>query len=396
MAVFDVSAFVAQQTEEIKKALEGEQALVAVSGGVDSTVSALLTHKAVGDNVKSVFIDDNFMRLGEPDNVKAALSAEPLNLNVEIINDRQKYLQALQGKSDAEEKRKIFRDLFYKTLKQAAEERECKYLVQGTIKADIEETSQGIKTQHNVLSQIGINPVEKYGFKVIEPLKSLYKSQVREVASYLGVPQELTGRQPFPGPGLSIRVLGELTAEKLDELKKANFIVERAFEPHNPSQYFAAIFSGESRKELKAFQRDAANLIELGQANIQAGVLSEKATGIRAKKRVYGTVITVSFTDFSDKPVEINYDKLRHVRAYMEDNYPEATRLLYLVKAREEPGYTISMRAVKTRDFLEAESMRIPWPTLQDAASKILESCSNVSRVYYDVTPKPPATIEYE
>ncbi|MBN2334624.1 GMP synthase [Candidatus Bathyarchaeota archaeon] len=396
MADFDAEAFIEGQITAIKDTLGDKKALVAVSGGVDSTTSAVLTHRAIGDNLICVFIDDNFMRLGEAEHVKSLLSSEPLSLPVRIVNARQRFLEALVGIPDAEDKRKVFRQTFYETLGDVAKEEQCTIMVQGTIKADIDETSAGIKTQHNVLEQIGIDPVEKYGFKVIEPLKTLYKSQVREVARALGAPPELAMRQPFPGPGLSIRVVGEITPEKLEELKKATFIVEEAFEPHNPSQFFAAIFSGLTQRDLKVLKRDAAEITGLDPTMIKAGVLNENATGMIEGKRAYGSVMTLAFSDNSDNAMEPSYDQLVSILSYLQDNYPEATRLLYRVDKKDGEGYAVAMRAVKTRDFLKAEVMRIPWNTLKEAASKILNSCAGVVRVYYDVTPKPPATIEYE
>lgn len=396
MQDFDVSAFIDQQVQALKEVLGDEKALIAVSGGVDSTVSAVLTHKAIGDNLICVFIDDNFMRLGEAEHVKSLLTSEPLNLPVRVLNERQRFMEALNGLSDAEEKRKAFRTSFYESLRDAAEEENSKFMVQGTIKADIDETSGGIKTQHNILEQIGIDPVEKYGFTVVEPLKSIYKYQVRAVARELGMPPELAERQPFPGPGLSIRVVGEISVEKLEEVKKATFIVEEQLSPHSPSQYLAAIFSGEVPKELKVLRRDAAEIMELSASTVRAGTLAEKATGIITGKRAYGTILTMALVDNDNRTIEPDYEKLAKINGYISDNYPEATRLLLLVDKKEKPGLIISVRAVKTRDFLTAEVMQIPWSTLRETAVRIFDSCPSVSRVYFDITPKPPATIEYE
>jgi GMP synthase (glutamine-hydrolysing) len=396
MEGLNVSAFIEQQVNAVKESLGDHKAIVAVSGGVDSTVSAVITHKAIDDNLLCIFIDDNFMRLGEAEQVKNLLSREPLNLPVKVINERQRFMEALNGLSDAEEKRKAFRETFYESLRDVAVEEECKYLIQGTIKADVDETSGGIKTQHNILEQIGIDPVEKYGFQVIEPLKDLYKYQVREVARTMLVPPELAERQPFPGPGLSIRVVGSLTIEKLEELKKATFIVEEQFNSFNPSQYFAAVFSGEIPKELKVVRRDAAELLDIPQHNVRAGLLAEKATGILNGKRSYGTVITMALIDDSDRTIDPDYDQLVKIRDYVFDNYPGATRLILLVDKKENPGYIVTIRAVKTRDFLTADIMHLSWSSLCEAAKKIFDSCQRVSRVYYDLTPKPPATIEYE
>lgn len=396
MEDFDVSTFIEQQAESIRTLLGDQKAMVAVSGGVDSTVSAIIAHKAIGDNLVCVFIDNNFMRLGEAEQVKRLLTEELLHLPLRVLNERLRFTEALLGISDAEEKRKVFRETFYQTLHDVAEEEGCHYLIQGTIKADVEETAEGIKTQHNILEQIGINPEEKYGFQIIEPLKTLYKYQVRAIARSIQVPPELAERQPFPGPGLSIRVVGEITSEKLDELKKATFIVEEQLNPHSPSQYFAAIFSGEVPKELKVLRRDAAELLERSENNVRAGILAEKTTGIISGKRAYGTVLTMALVDDSDRTITPDYDQLVQVRKYVFDNYPEATRLLLLVDKRDTPGYIVSIRAVKTKDYLTASIMRLPWTTLREAAVKIFDSCPNVSRIYYDLTPKPPATIEYE
>jgi GMP synthase (glutamine-hydrolysing) len=293
-------------------------------------------------------------------------------------------------------KRKIFRKTFYETLGEAVKQEECRFLIQGTIKADIDETKQGIKTQHNILDQIGIDPEKTFGFTVIEPIKSLYKYQVREVARYLNAPPQIAERQPFPGPGLSVRVVGEITPSKLEELKKATFIVEETLAPHLPSQYFAAIFSGAISKDLKALQRDALELLELPDINVKAVVLAEKATGILEGNRLYGSIITTDLLDTSGNSVEPNYEKMDVLRSYLEENYPEVTRVMFLVEKKEKEGFIIAIRAVKTRDFLTAKSMQIPWTTLRQASAKILETCPSVAGVYFDVTPKPPATIEFE
>lgn len=396
MSDMDIPAFIDGQVEAIREAVGDEKALIAVSGGVDSTVSALLTYRALEENLVSVFIDDNYMRLGEPERVRQVLSSEPLNIPVRVLNERESFMKALEGLKDAEEKRKAFREAFYRTLSDMAEQEGCGFLVQGTIKADVDETSAGIKTQHNILQQIGIDPVEHYGFTVIEPLASLYKSQVREVARFMEVPPEIAERQPFPGPGLSIRVVGEITPEKLEELKKATFIVEEAFEPHGPSQFFAAIFEGRAAKELKVLKRDAAEMLGVEQSQVKAGFQAGRATGVIDGKRAYGQVAALGMTDVSGRPVDPGYETLGKILDYVRENYPEVTRLLWLVTEKEGEGFTIALRAVKTRDFLEAQVSEIPWQTLSDVAAKILDSCSGVTSVYYDVTPKPPATIEFE
>jgi len=201
MSDLDVKKFVEEQVKAVKEVLGDEKALIAVSGGVDSTVSAVITHRAIGDNLACVFIDDNFMRLGEPERVKEMLSSPPLDLPVRILRERERFMKALEGLSDAEDKRKAFREAFYQTLGDAARAEGCRFMVQGTIKADIDETTGGIKTQHNILEQIGIDPVERFGYSVVEPIKSLYKYQVREVARFLGRPRPLPRDSPSRVPG---------------------------------------------------------------------------------------------------------------------------------------------------------------------------------------------------
>jgi GMP synthase (glutamine-hydrolysing) len=397
MSDFDVSAFVEKQVEAVREALGGQKALIACSGGVDSTVAAAITHLAIGDNLVCIFIDDNFMRLGEPDRVKAILSAPPLSLPLKIVEERGRFIEALKGLSDAEEKRKAFRETFYQTLSDAAWAEGCEFLVQGTIRADVEETKGGIKTQHNILEQLGINTVEKYGYKVIEPLASLYKYQVREVARFLGVSQELAERQPFPGPGLSVRVLGELNLDKLDQLKAATAVVEDALKREKPSQYFAAIMSGKVAEAPKILRREAASALQMEQGQVSAKYVSERATGIVEGKRSYGFVAAVEAIDEMRKPMEFGYDKLEAMRIEIQSNFPEVVRVLYKVASREDDeGYLIAMRSVDTRDYLTARISKMPWKTLEMAAQKILSTCPKVNGVYYDITPKPPGTIEFE
>jgi GMP synthase (glutamine-hydrolysing) len=389
MPEFDAKTFLEKQIAATREVLGGEKTLIAVSGGVDSTVSAAITHRAIGGNLSCVFIDDNFMRLGEPERVKQLLSSPPLSLPVKVLDERERFTAALKGLRDAEEKRKAFRDTFYKSLGDAARREKCRYLVQGTIRADIEETTAGVKTQHNILEQIGINPVEKYGYRVVEPLVALYKWQVREVARLIGMPEELSERQPFPGPGLSVRVVGEITPEKLDEEKKATVIAEEYLAPLNPSQFFAAIFGSNPTRKHDGIAAEVAG--HLKASSVEADILSEKATGVVGGKRTYGDVVLLGLGG-----AQPTHKRLQEAREKLQKGHPEVTRVLVNVGMRHGRGYRVTLRAIKTRDFLTAEVADIPWNTLEEAAEKILEKCPKVSSVYYDVTPKPPATVEFE
>jgi GMP synthase (glutamine-hydrolysing) len=395
MTSLDIPKLVSERVETIRKAVGGDKALVAISGGVDSTVSAVMARMALGDRLTCIFIDDNFMRQGEPERVRALLSIPPLSLPVKILDERGRFMEALRGLRDAEEKRKAFREAFYRVLHEVSERENCRFLVQGTIRADVIETERGIKTQHNVLEQIGIDPAERYGFKVLEPISDLYKHQVREVARYLGVPRAISERQPFPGPGLSIRVLGEVTHERLEILKAATTIVEEGLEPYKADQYFPAILGSESEisEELSS---EASMALGLDRTHVEVKLLKDNATGIMGGKRSYGAIAGLEIQNPSARARSFNLEVLEMVRSRLQENHPEITRLLYLVDRGERRGYSIALRAVTTRDFLKALPADIPWSGLEGLSKGILDKCEGVSQVYYDVTPKPPGTIEFE
>jgi len=392
MSDIDVAAFVEGQVKAVREAMGDERALIAVSGGVDSTVSAVITHRALGDNLVCVFIDDNFMRLKEPERVRAMLSTPPLNLPVKVLNERERFMSALAGLEDAEDKRKAFRETFYRTLSDAARAEGCRFLVQGTIKADIEETAGGIKTQHNILEQIGIDPVERFGYTVVEPIAALYKYQVREVARYLGAPYEASERQPFPGPGLSVRVPGEISEEKLAQLKAATAVVEDEFKHLKPAQYFAAIFDGETEEAPGSIGATAAGSLRVGAEDVSAYYLKERGTGMLGGNRTYGRVACIEVKGV----IEYGYDPLNRMREAVQPPESGISRVLYLVSDRGSEGYYVTMRSVETKDFLTAEITKAPWGVLKRAAKGILESCPVVAKVFYDLTPKPPATVEFE
>ncbi|MBN1683267.1 GMP synthase [Candidatus Bathyarchaeota archaeon] len=392
MSSFDAKQFVEKQIKAVKDVLGNNKAIIAVSGGVDSTVSAVITYKAIGSNLICVFIDDNFMRLGEPERVHTLLSSTPLNLPVKIVDERERFMKALNGLHDAEEKRKAFRDCFYNTFQDTAKREGCKFLVQGTIKADIEETAAGVKTQHNILEQIGINPVERYGYRIVEPLVQLYKWQVRIVARYLGMPNELSERQPFPGPGLSVRVVGEITNKKLEIEKKATKIVEDFFSPLGPSQFFAAILSDSKPKKDTEMTYEIANIFKIPENNIDVYIPQEKATGVlKGNNRVYGNILLVNINE--NIP---NYDSLNKLRENIQNKNPGVSRVLLNVSGRADEGFKICMRAITSNDFLTAEIVKVPWEILMKAADNIHKECPEVGGVYYDLTPKPPATVEFE
>jgi GMP synthase (glutamine-hydrolysing) len=304
--------FIEKAINEINETVGENKVISACSGGVDSMTATYLVHKAVGDNLLAVFIDDGLRRQGEPEFVAETLKS--LGIKTRVIDAKEEFFKTFQGKIDAEEKRKAFRDKFYKTFGKVAKEENMKFIVQGTIKADVIETVKGIKSQHNVLEQIGINP-QKYGYVILEPLRELFKPGVRIVARELGLPKEVSERMPFPGPALSLRVLGEVTPEKVAIVRKATQIVE------------------EETSNLKTFQNFAV-------------LHNDKATGIKNDKRVYGNIVTI--------------------------------------------------RVVVSEDAVTATAKEIEYKTLFKMAKRITTELPTVVRCLYDITDKPPATIEFE
>jgi len=397
---FNAKEFVEKQVKEIRDALGNQRALIAVSGGVDSCTCAVLVHLAIGSNLLCVMLDDAFMRLGEPKRVAELLSRPPLNLPIKVLNVQERFLVEMRGLRDAEEKRKVFRETFYRVLSEAAQREGIKYLVQGTILADIVETAGGVKTQHNVLSQVGIHPKDRYGFQVVEPLQTLFKGSVREVARYLGLPKEISERQPFPGPGLSVRVVGEIKRDKLDSLKRASEIAEEQLAKHAPSQYFAVILDNLERprsEEENRIKSLATEFLNLPAAKVEVTVFEDKATGVKQGNRVYGEVVAIKALREAGQVIEVPVPDLVRLQDKIMMENPSFTRVFYLVsEKRQNQPYVVGVRAIQTDDFLTAKVAEVPWSTLKKIAAKINDTCANVSAVYYDVTPKPPATIEME
>jgi len=369
--VFDARKFVERKVEEIRKLVGDEKVLAAVSGGVDSTTAAALAFKALGpDQIRVIFIDTGFMRKGEPQWVKEVLKDV---MPVEIINASERFYEAVKGLKDAEEKRKAFREVFYKVLSEEARRWGAQWLVQGTTAPDWIETTGGIKTQHNVLEQLGINVREKWGFKLLEPLVDLYKDEVRAVARELGLPEEIASRQPFPGPGLLVRIPGEVTEEKLSVLKEATHIAEKELERYGPSQYFAVIWE----------ERLGEKILDVPETYVFEGL---RATGVKGDIRAYGPVALVR------APEEEAYRAWKEIVQKRND----VTHVVWDVASRESGRYVIALRAVSTDNFMTADVVKIPRRELEEIAEKIMSALPQVKRVVYDVTPKPPATIEYE
>lgn len=233
-------AFVEQQIASIRESVGNGIAINALSGGVDSSVVTVIGYRSLGERLKTVFIDNALMRKGEPERVVKVFAR--MKIPVQLVDARTEFLDALKGLTDPEEKRNAVTNTFYsKVFGRLVRETGAKFLLHGTILTDIEETVAGIKRQHNILAQLGIDPEKEYGYKVLEPLQALRKDGVRKVAKILGLPAEITKRIPFPGPALATRIVGEVTEERLGIVREATDIVEKELGKSRAFQYLAVL-----------------------------------------------------------------------------------------------------------------------------------------------------------
>jgi GMP synthase (glutamine-hydrolysing) len=395
---FHPSSFLTKETALLEKTVNNGKAIAAVSGGVDSTVAALVAKKALGDHLSPIFIDTGFLRAGEPEEVKLRLADSAIGLKVKLVRAGGRFLEAVKRESGAEEKRKKFRETFYRVLGEEAKRDGCDYVVQGTIAPDWIETQGGIKTQHNVLQQVGIDPLSSFGFRIIEPLSELYKDQVRVLGRYLNLPNDMSQRQPFPGPGLLVRCIGNVSKTKLDLLKSSTKIIEEKLGPFNYEQYFGAVIENRFIKDLafKKLQESAAGALGLPVSETLVDIFVDRVTGVKGDDRIYGRLAGIKIREDSRETLGWLPEKLRQVQASVVEASAEVTRVAVLVKERRSGApLSIIVRAVSTRDFMTAAAAPVPWKILKDIAESILRP-GNASRVYYDITPKPPATIEFE
>jgi len=312
MENLDAKKFIEEKIGEISAVVGDGLAINALSGGVDSSSVTMLGHKALGGRLKTFFIDNGIMRQAEPKRIVSLF--KELGVPVEIIDAKEQFFNALAGLADPEEKREAITQVFYKDVfGQLIKESGAKYLLQGTNYTDIEETIAGVKRQHNILEQLGIDTQEQFGYKVIEPLAQLRKTAVREVAKTLGLPEEIYKRPPFPGPALAARVIGEVTPEKIEIVRAATKIVEEELSNTEAFQYLAILHK-------------------------------DKVTGIREGKRDYGLQIEVRCWDSKDARI--------------------------------------------------GSPTRLPYDVLDKLAERITKETPGVVSVTYNITRKPPSTIE--
>ncbi len=255
--------FIQEQVKEIRKAVGKGVAVNALSGGVDSSVVTALAHRALGDRLKTYFIENGLMRQGEAKRVQALFAVQ--GIPVEIIPAQKAFFKALSGLTDPEEKREAITQTFYKDIfRTLVDQSGAKVLLQGTILTDVDETVAGIKRQHNVFEQLGIDPKKAFGYKILEPLVQLRKDGVRKLGRALGLPESLFNRIPFPGPALAARIIGEVTPEKIRLVRKATVIVEKFLGDTDAFQYMAILHDDrvtgmrEGKREFGGRSRSAA------------------------------------------------------------------------------------------------------------------------------------------
>ncbi|MGC9135438.1 GMP synthase [Caldivirga sp.] len=377
--MFTPEEFIGVITREIRK-LNVKCAVAAVSGGVDSTTSAVVARLALGDKLIPVLFDTGFMRLNETSEIINNLTGL---LPIRLIDVKEEFYRAMINMSDAEEKRLAFRSTFYNVLSRVVKDNDCDWVVQGTIAPDWIETTGGIKTQHNVLAQLGIETDKVYGFKLLEPLKDLYKDQVRVLARFLKIPSAVTERQPFPGPGLSIRAVGRLTMEKLEVTRWSTRIVEERLSGLGLSQWFAAVWEDNRTTSEELSKR----IKDLG-SGLTVDVFSIKGTGVKGDSREYGSVALVRGKLSSWSDVFNLYSRLTYGT--------NVTHVIYeLASKGASGGYFAAIRAVVTDDYMTANVPMLSESLLSSIADELMSN-KLINAVGFDVTPKPPATIEFE
>ena len=257
----NTESFINDKVKEIKDAVGEGTAINALSGGVDSSTVTMLGHRALGKRLKTVFIENGLMRAGEPEQVAGFFRA--LGVSVEIVDARKEFFAALKGITDPEEKREAITQTFYRNVfGRIVKESGATYLLQGTILTDVDETVAGIKRQHNVFEQLGIDPQQAFGYRIIEPLIQLRKDGVRKVGKALGLPADLFDRIPFPGPALSARVIGAVTPERIETVRKATVVVERLLKG-TPSFQYMAILHDDRVTGMREGKRDFGQQIEI-------------------------------------------------------------------------------------------------------------------------------------
>ncbi|HNV57308.1 MAG TPA: hypothetical protein PLZ82_04355 [Smithellaceae bacterium] len=305
-SAMNVEKFIDDKVRDIRNAVGNGLAVNALSGGVDSCVVTALGHKALGNRLKTYMIDNGIMREGEPARVQAAF--RKLGITVEVIDASKAFFAALRGLTDPEEKREAITQTFYKNVfGKLVVKSKAQYLLQGTILTDVDETVAGIKRQHNVFEQLGIDPQKAFGYRILEPLIELRKDGVRKAGAGLGLPSAMFDRIPFPGPALAARVIGEVTPAKIALVRKATAITEAALKDTKAFQYLAILHE-------------------------------DRVTGMRDGKRVFGNQIEIRCWESTDarkaRPSRLPFDVLEKIAAKITKEIPEVVSVTYNITTK--------------------------------------------------------------
>ncbi len=306
LQALNTERFINERVKEIQDTVGDGTAINALSGGVDSSVVTMLGHRALGNRLRTIFVENGIMRAGEADQVVGFF--RNLGVTVEVCDARAEFFAAFKGVTDPEEKREAVTQTFYKNVfGRIVRESGAKHLLQGTILTDVDETVAGIKRQHNVFAQLGIDPQAAFGYKIIEPLLQLRKDSVRAVGKALRLPAELFDRIPFPGPALAARVIGEVTSEKIETVRKATVIVEKYLKDTGAFQYLAILHE-------------------------------DRVTGMREGKRDFGMQIEVRCWDSIDArtatPTRLSFDVLESLAREITESIPGVVSVTYNIATK--------------------------------------------------------------
>jgi GMP synthase (glutamine-hydrolysing) len=302
----DPAVFIEEQVKAIKDAVGDGTAVNALSGGVDSSAVTILGHRALGNRLKTYFIENGLMREGEPERIASLFRG--LGVPVEVIDARKEFFGALRGLTDPEEKREAITQTFYRDVFGGLVRKSgARYLLQGTNYTDVEETVAGVKRQHNILEQLGIDTTKEFGYRVLEPVIQLRKSGVRKVAEALGLPGEIYNRPPFPGPALAARVIGEVTPERIETVRRATSIVEDELGASGAFQYLAILHQ-------------------------------DMVTGVREGKRDFGLQIEVRCWESTDAvtatPTMLSFDSLKELAKRITAEVPGVVSVTYNITGK--------------------------------------------------------------
>jgi len=294
-------SFIREKVDQIAGTVGDGRAINALSGGVDSSAVTLLGHRALGERLRTVLVENGLMRAGEADQVVAFF--RDLGVTVEVVDARAEFFGALKGLTDPEAKREAITQTFYRQVfGRLVRESGAKHLLQGTILTDVDETVAGIKRQHNVFEQLGIDPQEAFGYRILEPLIQLRKDGVRKLGQALGLPNELFARIPFPGPALAARVIGEVTPERVETVRLATQVVERLLSGYGAFQYLAILHE-------------------------------DRVTGMRDSRRDFGQQIEVRSWNSLDartaKPTPLKFETLEQVAEEIIHAVPGVVSVTY-------------------------------------------------------------------